>query len=91
MLGMAPEEVLEKLKTLPGIKETDAVRNGRIYLLYGQAENVFVRPGPRVAEAVKLLSMMLYPELFNAKLPQVIGDDYSKYLRKGAENFAYQG
>lgn len=80
MHGMSPEEIIAKLRNIPGIDKVDAVKNERIYLLYNQAENIFARPGPRAHEAVEILAKILYPELFKVKIPNVLGDDYRKYL-----------
>lgn len=79
-IGLKPEEVLEKLMNIPGMDSVDAVKNKRVYLLYGQAENIYLRPGPRIGEAVQLLAMILYPEIFGIKVPTIIGDEYPKYL-----------
>lgn len=80
MLNMNPEEALEKLKNIPGIRDVEAVKNNKVYLLYGQAENIFLRPGPRVAEAVELLAKILYPEIFKTEIPQTIGNNYTEYM-----------
>lgn len=85
MMGLKPEEVMLKLKQIPGLENVDAVRRGRVYLLYGQAENIFVRAGPRVVEAIELLAKILYPELFKASIPNVVGDDYLSYVKPMVE------
>ncbi|MCS7125707.1 MAG: ABC transporter substrate-binding protein [Aigarchaeota archaeon] len=82
-IGLKPDEVLEKIKNIQGMSSVDAVKNDNIYLLYGQAENIFLRPGPRIGEAVELLAKILYPEVFKVKIPNVIGDDYREYLSVG--------
>ncbi len=46
----------------PGWKAIHAVRDGRIYRI--DADTVS-RPGPRIPEAVRMLSAILYPELFD--------------------------
>lgn len=79
-IGMEPREVIEKLMNTPGLDSVDAVKNNRVYLLYGQAENIFIRPGPRIGEAVELLAKILYPEIFKIEMPNTIGDEYTKYL-----------
>ena len=79
-IGMKPEEVMEKLMSIPGFSSVNAVKNNRVYLLYGQAENVFLRPGPRIGEAVELLAKILYPEIFNVEIPRTIDEEYTKYL-----------
>jgi len=79
-IGMESREIIEKIKNIPGLDSVDAVQNNRTYLLYGQAENIFIRPGPRIGEAVELLAKILYPEIFGAEIPTTIGDEYTKYL-----------
>ncbi|MEN2975097.1 MAG: ABC transporter substrate-binding protein [Candidatus Caldarchaeales archaeon] len=79
-IGLKPEEVFEKFKNIEGMASVNAVKDDEIYLLYGQAENIFVRPGPRVGEAVELLSKILYPEIFKVDIPKVLGDDYREHL-----------
>ena len=81
MMDLKPEDVRLKLKQVPGLENVDAVRNGRVYLLYGQADNIFVRPGPRVVEAIELLAKILYPKVFNINIPNVIGNDYLSYVK----------
>lgn len=81
MMGLKPEDVKLKLKQIPGLENVEAVKKNRVYLLYEQAENIFVRAGPRVTEAIELLAKILYPELFNINIPNVIGDDYLNYVK----------
>ncbi|MEM1545925.1 MAG: ABC transporter substrate-binding protein [Candidatus Methanomethylicia archaeon] len=81
MMGLKPEDVELKLKQIPGLENVEAVRKNRVYLLYEQAENIFVRAGPRVAEAIELLAKILYPEVFNTNIPNVIGDNYLNYVK----------
>ena len=75
------EEVVEKLRSMPGLSGTDALKNGEVYLLVGQAADILERPGPRVADGVMLLSMIMYQELYGVSLPKMIGDDYLDYVR----------
>lgn len=52
---------IEQLSARPGWSETDAVKNGAIFLLDG---DMVSRPGPRVIEAVEAAASTLYPDLF---------------------------
>lgn len=81
MMGLKPEDVELKIKQIPGLENVEAVRKGRVYLLYGQADNIFVRAGPRVVEAIELLAKILYPEVFKVKIPNVVGDEYLNYVK----------
>ncbi len=80
MMEERPEDVLEKLRRDPVWSLTPAVADGRVYFIAGQAENAFLRPGPRMAEAAELLAKMMHPDAFGVRLPLLIGDDYSKYI-----------
>jgi iron complex transport system substrate-binding protein len=46
----------------PGWSELRAVRQGRVYLLDGNA--YFNRPGPRLAESLEILAELLHPDAF---------------------------
>jgi iron complex transport system substrate-binding protein len=46
----------------PGWSELRAVRQGRVYLLDGNA--YFNRPGPRLAESLEILAELLHPDTF---------------------------
>ncbi|MEM4447515.1 MAG: helical backbone metal receptor [Candidatus Jordarchaeales archaeon] len=77
-----PREVLNKMANTP-LANTPAYQNNKIFFLRGQADNLFARPGPRVAEAVELLAHILFPEIFNASFPDphVIDDgNYRNYI-----------
>ncbi|MEM4567864.1 MAG: helical backbone metal receptor [Sulfolobales archaeon] len=43
---------------------TKAFREGRVYLLTGEANDMLVRPGPRIHLIVDIMSKLLYPEVF---------------------------
>ncbi|MBS7267799.1 MAG: ABC transporter substrate-binding protein [Candidatus Freyarchaeota archaeon] len=60
-----PSTTYTNIKTDPNLGNTPAAMNDEIYFVQGQAENLFSRPGPRVAEGVELLANILFPVLFN--------------------------
>ncbi|MHA1432191.1 MAG: ABC transporter substrate-binding protein, partial [Candidatus Freyarchaeota archaeon] len=64
-----PVEVLSDMGKSPLLKHTPAYQNGEVYFIQGQADNLFSRPGPRVAEGVELLAHILFPSLYNATFP----------------------
>jgi len=72
-MNMKPEEVMSRINSIPGMTEVEAVKKDGVYLLYNQAENIFVKSGPW---AVELLAKTLYPEVFGVEVPQSIEDDY---------------
>lgn len=39
-----------------------AVKNGRVYIIKESDRDIFLRPGPRIAEAVKKLAQILHPQ-----------------------------
>lgn len=53
----------QSLARLPGFARLEAVRRGRILILDG---NLVSRAGPRIADALELLSRALHPDLFPA-------------------------
>ncbi|MEM3526157.1 MAG: helical backbone metal receptor [Candidatus Jordarchaeaceae archaeon] len=80
---------LNPLQTLSGIGQsplntTNAWHNQMIYFIQGQADNLFTRSGPRVAEGVELLAKMLFPTLFGVTfgdVPYVVNtNNYKGYL-----------
>lgn len=80
--SLEPGQVLTMMASTP-LANTPAYQNGRVFFLQGQADNLFARPGPRVAEGVELLAHILFPGVFNASFPDphVINDsNYGNYL-----------
>ncbi|MEM4513489.1 MAG: ABC transporter substrate-binding protein [Ignisphaera sp.] len=62
-MGLNAEDVIKDIgNTL--LKETKAFKEGRVFVVSQEAENVLVRPGPRIGEAIKLIAQILYRELF---------------------------
>ena len=67
--------------SLPAMwKQTDAWRDGEVYMICGDAAELVQRFGPRTAQSVELLAMMLHPDVFDTDIPKAIGDDYESYL-----------
>ncbi len=62
-VGGDVEKVREELSKTP-LADTNAFKNGRVYLLVGEAGDVLVRPGPRVYMAVDIISKILHPDVF---------------------------
>ncbi|OYT60322.1 MAG: hypothetical protein B6U75_02040, partial [Desulfurococcales archaeon ex4484_217_1] len=50
------------------LSETSAVKNGRVYVLIGEADDIVSRPGPRVAKATLLLAKIIHPDIFGEPL-----------------------
>lgn len=63
--GLDPKAVYEEIAGSP-IKGTKAFKNGRIYLLTGEADDVLSRPGPRVNVALEILAKLIHPEIFGS-------------------------
>lgn len=81
MYLMSPgEEIISDLENDTIWSELSAVQNKRVYIMTGQADNVFSRPGPRMVDAVELLAQILHPEAFNVSLPHVIASDYVDWI-----------
>lgn len=62
-MGADYTALIEEIRSTP-LAETKAFRSGRIYVVDLEANDVLVRPGPRLGLAVRLLAAILYPELF---------------------------
>ncbi|MBS7288036.1 MAG: ABC transporter substrate-binding protein [Candidatus Freyarchaeota archaeon] len=76
-----PTETLQKMGGSP-LGNTPAYPHN-VFFLQGQAENLFSRPGPRVAEGVELLAHILFPDVFNVTLPDshvINSANYKEYL-----------
>jgi len=70
-MGASYAELAEEIGATP-LAETKAYREGRVYLVDQEANDVLMRPGPRIASAVRLMASILYPELFGEpKIPVV--------------------
>lgn len=82
-LASPGEEVISDLENDTIWSEVSAVQNKHVYIMTGQADNVFSRPGPRMVDAVELLAQILHPDVFNVSLPHVISDDYVDWVSSG--------
>jgi len=92
-LSSPGEEIISDLENDTIWSELSAVQNKQVYILTGQADNVFSRPGPRMVDAVELLAQILHPDVFNVSLPHVISDDYVDWVSgdsAGAEAFSME-
>ena len=64
ILGDAPYGVnLEKIKARPGWDRIRAVKEGRVCELKKEETNVVHRPGPRVAQGLRVLIRCIHPEV----------------------------
>ena len=61
-------------------KDTDAWRNGEVYVICESAADLVQRFGPRTAQVAELTAMILHPDAFDTEIPKIIGDDYEDYL-----------
>jgi iron complex transport system substrate-binding protein len=59
---------------------TDAYRDGKIYLFCGDLAEMTSRPGPRYAQLMELIAMILHPNAFPGDLPKYIGGEYEEYI-----------
>lgn len=58
-------------------KETDAYRDGNIYVFCDGLAEMSMRPGPRYAQLMELVTLILH---FPSEIPKYIGDEYEDYL-----------
>ena len=62
--GWTPEVIARDLRLWQTAPAIPAVRDGRIYIL---ADSRLLVPGPRVAEAVRLMAEALHPDAFRVQ------------------------
>ena len=61
-------------------KDTEAWRNGEVYVICESAADMVQRFGPRTAQVAELVAMILHPTAFDTEVPKIIGDGYEQYL-----------
>jgi len=76
------EEYDEVMKSLSGeLEETDAYKNGRIYMLADGACDLASRAGPRCAQIMEIVARIMHTGAFDGvEINKFIGSDYEKYL-----------
>jgi len=57
------KKVLEDIMSSE-LANVNAVRKGKVYVLIGEANDVLMRPGPRIIEAVKIMAQILHSDVF---------------------------
>jgi len=75
-----PQDVLNMIKNREGWNIIPAIKNNRIYVLTGQFGAMFIRPAPRVADAILQLAIILYPNAFNisiSSIPNIISTPFN--------------
>ena len=77
---LTPEQIRAGIMSDPILKETNAVKNGSVFILMHAAEDIFLRPSPRTPDVAGLLARMLFPANFGGAIPYIIEDDYQSYL-----------
>ncbi len=63
VMGVDPKKVIEEISQTP-LANTDAWRSGRVYVLIDEADDLVVRPGPRIGEALAMVAQIIHPEIF---------------------------
>jgi ABC-type Fe3+-hydroxamate transport system, periplasmic component len=62
-------------------KDTDAYKNGRIYLICDGANEMVSRAGPRCAQIMEIVARILHTGVFDGiEIEKFIGNDYEKHL-----------
>lgn len=61
-------------------QDTNAWKEGNVYVLCEGAAEMAQRFGPRTGEFAELMAMILHPSAFDTELPKYIGNDYADYL-----------
>ncbi|HDI02195.1 MAG TPA: hypothetical protein ENF93_00965, partial [Ignisphaera sp.] len=58
------KKVLDDIIRDEVFKQTNAVKNSQVYIVTGEANDILMRPGPRVYQAIEILTHILHPEIF---------------------------
>ncbi len=74
------EEIISDLENDTIWSQLRAVQNKRVYIMTGQADSVFSRSGPRYVDGVEILAKIFCSDLFNASVPNLLGDNYTEHL-----------
>jgi iron complex transport system substrate-binding protein len=82
-INMTRQDFIDYLKSKLGdsVYNISAVKSRRIYFIYGDYNDMLVRPGPRIIKATYLLSIILYPEAYGlnvSAIPEKISPDTFK-------------
>jgi len=75
-----PQDVLNMIRNRTGWNTIPAIKNNRVYVLTGQFGSMFIRPGPRVADAILQLAIIFYPNAFNmsiSSIPNIISAPFN--------------
>ncbi|MGC9164262.1 MAG: helical backbone metal receptor [Thermoprotei archaeon] len=76
----SPQDVLNMIRNRTGWNVIPAIKSNRVYVLTGQFGSMFIRPGPRVADAILQLAVILYPEAFGMSkimIPNIISTSFN--------------
>jgi iron complex transport system substrate-binding protein len=77
----SPEDVRSEIMNDVIFQETNAVQDDKVFVMMGQAENSFLRPSVRIADATQLLAKILYPGNFTGtEIPLIIPSDYESLI-----------
>lgn len=70
-MGLNYTTLVREINETP-LTQTKAFKTGRVYLVDQEANDILVRPGPRLGVAVRLLASILFPDIFGPpKIPVV--------------------
>ncbi len=64
-MNIDPRKIYDEVVKSP-LMNTTAWRNKAVYIVTGEANDMISRPGPRIAEALKILAHLIHPEVFGA-------------------------
>jgi len=63
VMNVDPKSVFEEISQSPLINTT-AWKSKQVYVLLDEANDIVVRPGPRIADALTLIAKVIHPEIF---------------------------
>ena len=62
-MNVDPKSLFEEVSQ-SFLTNTTAWRSGRVYVLTAEADDMISRPGPRIADALAMISQIIHPEVF---------------------------
>lgn len=89
-MGLNPQDIMKDIEGTP-LAETKAFKEGKVFIVDQEANDILVRPGPRIGKAVKLMAQILYPEIFGNPEVQIVYRLSSMFLTMSTPAIAEAG
>lgn len=73
-------QIRDSILDNPMLRDSNAVKNGHVYIFIHESENIFLRFSMRIVDGASLMARMLYPDSFGGAIPNIIDGPYQSYL-----------